>query len=64
MKDLLTIGAVLAFSVSSTGFARDYPVITLQAGAIICFDYDDWKDMVAASIDQDPTAAGGKMALA
>lgn len=57
MKTLLTIGAVLAFSVSSTVFAQDYPVKTLQADAIICFDFDDWKDMVEASVDQDDAAA-------
>lgn len=57
MNPLLMIGAALAFSVSSTVFAQDYPVKTLQADAIICFDYSDWKDMVAASTDDDAAAA-------
>ena len=57
MKTLLSIGAALAFSLSSPVFAKDYPVKTLQADSIICFDYSDWKDMVEASIDQDAAAA-------
>jgi hypothetical protein len=57
MKYLLTIGAALAFSVSSTVFAQGYPVKTLLASAVICFDFRDWRDMVAASIDQDLAAA-------
>lgn len=57
MRTLLAICTALAFSASSTAFAKDYPVKTLQADAIICFDYSDWKDMVAASIDQDEAGA-------
>jgi hypothetical protein len=57
LKTLSIICAALAFSASSAVFAQEYPVKTLQADAIICFDYSDWKDMVEASIDQDGAAA-------
>ncbi|WP_308583513.1 hypothetical protein [uncultured Pseudomonas sp.] len=57
MKTLLTIGSALALSVSSTVFAQNYPVKTLQANAIICFDRTDWEEMIAASVDQDTVAA-------
>ncbi|QOU06817.1 hypothetical protein IM720_08860 [Pseudomonas fluorescens] len=57
MKALLSISTALVFSVSSTVFAQGYPVKMLQASAVICFDFSDWRDMVAASIDQDLAAA-------
>lgn len=57
MKSLLSVGAALVFSVSLTVSAQGYPIKTLQASAVICFDFSDWRDMVAASIDQDLTAA-------
>jgi len=57
MKTLLTIGSALAFSVSPIVFAQNYPVKTLQANAIICFDRSDWEEMVGASVDQDAAAA-------
>ena len=57
MRVLFSICTSLVFSTSLTAFAQEFPVKTLQADAIICFDYSDWKDMVAASIDQDNAAA-------
>ncbi|MCY7262710.1 hypothetical protein [Pseudomonas protegens] len=56
MKPLLALAGVFAVATSFSVSAQDYPVKTLQANAIICFDYSDWKDMVGASIDQDQAA--------
>lgn len=57
MKAILALCSVLTFAASTSIFAQDYPVKTLQANAIICFDYSDWKEMVEASVDQDRAAA-------
>lgn len=36
--------------------ASEYPQKTLQADSIICFDSDDWAEMIAASVDEDEAA--------
>ncbi|POA75338.1 hypothetical protein [Pseudomonas sp. GW531-T4] len=56
MKPFWALGAVLSVAVSVPAFAADYPVKTLQANSFICFDYDDWQEMISASVDEDQAA--------
>lgn len=57
MKSLLGVGAALIFSVCFTVSAQGYPIKTLQVTAVVRFDFSDWRDMVAGSIEQDLGAA-------
>ncbi|MDS9876588.1 hypothetical protein RMI40_17200 [Pseudomonas protegens] len=56
MKPVFALVGALAVAASFSAFAQDYPVKTLKANSIICFDYSDWKEMVSASVDQDQAA--------
>ena len=49
--------ALLLFGASSLALAQEFPVKTLESGAILCFDSDDWDSMVEASADDDNAAA-------
>lgn len=50
---LLCLFPLLASSV----FASEFPQKTLKPNSVICFEFSDWKEMLAAYADEDEAAA-------
>ncbi|NMZ19915.1 hypothetical protein HBO08_23145 [Pseudomonas rhodesiae] len=42
---------------ASSSFASDYPQKTLKPNSVICFDFSDRREMLAAYTDDDEAAA-------
>ncbi len=42
---------------ASSAFASDYPQKTLKPNSVICYDFSDWREMLAAYTDDDDASA-------
>ncbi|MDH4651703.1 hypothetical protein [Pseudomonas sp. BN606] len=41
---------------ATSAMASDFQQMTLKSDSVVCFDSDDWDEMIAASVDQDVAA--------